>query len=99
MSQFDVTIDPASSFQADGAGSAADATFEDLDGVRNVKAFKGVHIRNRNATAVALLVSYEGVAGSFKLAQGDTIFLEVRDPAKLRVAGDGDTVLYTWLAY
>ncbi len=98
-SQFDVTIDPEASFQANGVGSVAAATFEKLDGVRDIKAFKGVHITNRNATALSLSVSYDGVTEAFKLAQGDTIFLEIRHPAKIRVAGNGGTVLYSWLAY
>ncbi len=98
MSDYDVTIDPKSSVQM-GAGSAADATPESFDGVRDVIAYKGVEIRNTNATAVDLLIGYEGVSGLYALGQGERIFLEMRHPARIKVSGDGDTVLYSWLAY
>ena len=98
MSQFDVTIDPASSVQMNG-GSAPNGAPEKLDGVRDIKAFKGVEIRNTNATAVDLLIGYDGVGGLYPLQQGERIFLEMRHPARIRVSGDGGAVLYSWLAY
>ena len=98
MAEFDVTIDPASSVQM-GGGSAADAVPEKFDGVRDIKAHKGVEIRNTNGTAVDLLIGYDGVAGLYPLQQGERIFLEMRHPARIRVSGDGGTVLYSWLAY
>lgn len=98
MSQFDVTIDPASSVQM-GGGSAADGVPESFDGIRDIKCFKGVEIRNTNATAVDLLIGYDGVATTYPLLQGERIFLEMRFPARIKVSGDGDAVLYSWLAY
>ena len=97
-SNVDVTIDPKVSFQS-GAGTAADATPESLDTVRNIKCFKGVDIRNSNGTAVNLLIGYRDSPPLYELPQGEKIFLEVRFPGEVKVSGDGDTCDYTFLAY
>ena len=99
-SQFDVTIDPEASWQTKGNAVAESGVFEKLDGVRDIKAFKGVFITNLDpAAGDELGIAYEGTGGSHQLLPGDTIFLEVRHPARIRVQGIQGQVLYSWLAY
>ena len=99
-SQFDVTIDPEASWQTKGNSVAESGVFEKLDGVRDIKAFKGVFITNLDPAAGENLgIRYDGTGGSYALTPGTTIFLEVRHPAKIRVVGSQGQVLYSWLAY
>lgn len=98
MSEFDRTIEPKGSFQC-GSGQAADATPEDLDGIRDVEAYKGILIRNTNGTAVNLLIGYVNVPPLYELPQATEVFLEIKDVANIRVSGDGAACDYTYLAY
>lgn len=98
MSSYDETVKPKDSFQC-GSGQAASATAESFDGVRDVPAYKGVFIRNVNGTAVNLLIGYGSVPPAYELPQGQEIFLEIKDVANIKVAGDGAACDYSYLAY
>jgi hypothetical protein len=103
MSFYDGTIDQQS-FQA-GQGGTGTLAWEDLDQIINRPCYKGVWIQNnRLAGGNDLGVSvgaYDGdEATNMIIVPGSKkIFLPLKDPTVIRVAGVGGGVDYSYVAY
>jgi len=97
MSSFNETIE-INSLQA-GVGSAGTSA-EQLDGVANKPAHKGVLIKNTHASQ-NLFVGKEGVTATtgYELGTNEEIFLQVKNPELIYVIASGASTTYTWAAH
>lgn len=100
MSFFDETIS-SDSFQA-GSGTAGTLSYEALDSVLDIVAFKCVYVFNTDDTDTLLVTTTRyGNPGSefaIRLEPGNVIKLPLRHPARIRVAGLAGTCSYSWCA-
>lgn len=103
MSHYDQTID-VESFQS-GRGGTGTNTWEQLDRIIRKECHKGVILRNnRLAGGNQLGVTLQKFTGdeaenSFVVPPGEAVFLPLRDPTQVRVAGVGGGVDYSYVAY